>query len=1546
MSCAGREIFQITGCEKIVIQAIFVFLSVTFTTSIRMSLATCIKGTIRFTIIFLLVCYFGLIALINLSGIQRRLSDCVSAELSSLLQTEVTVGNIDLGFLNRIIIQNVKINDRQNREMFRVSRISATFDMPSLFHRKISISSVQLFGLDIRMNRENPDMPLNCQFIIDAFAPKDTVKKEMNIDLRINSVLIRRGQISYDVVSVPETKGRFNPGHIAINDLSATVSLKALRTDSLNLQLRRMSFNEQSGLQLKRFRFRLTANRERITLGDFSLALPGSVLSVDTFLISDFSPDEFPNINEQIRYSGNARATVTPADLSMFFPALSHFSDTVGMQMRFFGRGKRLSCPEFVVSGAGKEVMVRAEGTLDANSNTLPPYLYGNVSQVYCSEEGMKWLVRNINGGSSIPSTLERMKFLRFGGQVSGYPTKFTAHGLLQIDPGYVNANVTMYTDTLNGVKTLSGQVASEDFGLGQLLGKENQIGKASFNLELKDLKYSNRQFESYIKGTVTALEYNNYTYSQIVLDGNVRPGCFNGHMSIDDPNGSVRFDGSFVTDQVVPAINLKAVMKNFRPNRLNLTNKYEDTEFSLNLTADFRGNSIDDMLGQITIDSLTIDSEDNNLDFFMPYFNITAGSSESDDGKAIRINSPFLHGTLQGQYSYRSIAASIRKLIRKYIPSLLSEGRETHETSNKFRFSLSMENSDILSKAFNIPLTLQMPANLNGHVNDSTGDISISGYLPQFSYNGNQYEAGTLLCKNTNDTLECQFRLSALMKKGIMFNFSLFAQANDDRMHTTLYWGNNAQKTFSGKLDAVTTFFPKSPDKPFGTRIDINRSEIVLNDTVWHVHPATVSLAKDSIEIRNFLFEHADQHLRINGRIGKTDNDSCIAELKNIGFRYIMDMVQFHDVSFDGQISGKAQLLHLLKEPSMKAKLKIDNFLLNGALLGNADVTGMWNNEAEGIHLYADIRKDKDCTTIVDGHISPKQKGLDLNIQAGGTPLSFLQPFVQKIFDGVYGEAYGRVRLFGPFSQLDLEGAVKARMGMKVGILNTGFEAHADSVRITPGEIRFTDVRISDTEGHMGTANGTLYHSNMKDIRYRFSFNTDNMLVYNTSASTPEFPFYGQIYTTGNILIRGGRNQLNVDGTVRADAQTNFFYVFGSAAEATNSGFITFVDHTPRRKQLDTETEIYHYLNAKTEKNDEGEQTDVYINLQIEPTEQASMRIIMDPAAGDNILAHGTGNLRINFFNKGDFQIFGTYNITDGIYKMSLQNVIRKDFTLQPGGTVTFNGNPRNATMNVQAVYTVNSASLNDLIADASSSKGNVRVNCLLNLSGNLTSPDLKFDIELPTVSDEDQELVRSLTSTEEQMNTQIIYLLSVGKFYTYDIAAENSTMSDPTSSLAFNTLSGQLNNMLSEVINSQNWNIGTNLTTGERGWSDVEAEAILSGRLLNNRLIINGNFGYRENILQNTNFVGDFEAIWLLTPSGEFRLRGYNETNDRYFTKSTLTTQGIGLIYNKDFSHWSELLDWFLRRRRNRSTQQKQEDENKAAAQNETTPSVQNQN
>ena len=1217
------------------------------------------------------------------------------------------------------------------------------------------------------------------------------------------------------------------------------------------------------------------------------------------------------------------RARITLADFAMFVPALAHFNEAINLRMSLDGKGYQTKCTDIYISNNTQSLLLKAEAMINHWNEKNNMFLFGNLSQLEVDKEGINWLLYNLSGKNNVPDILKRIGSISFNGDISGYLNQLTTHGTLLTDVGSIRANVTMHSDTLTHLRSYSGKIISPELQLGTLLNQEKTLGSTTFDIELQGFKYHDGKAESYIKGVISSFTYKQYEYRNIMLDGQYTPGGFNGKLSLNDSNANIEINGHVATRQAVPDFNLKAVVRNFRPNDLNLTDQYKDTDMSLNLTADFSGHSIDDMKGKISIDSVQVNAPEKDQCYFLKNLSIFAGNVSNSQEKQIEIRSPFLNGFVKGNYSYRTLPASILKTLQRYIPSLLVLNKELPETNNDFQFNFQLEDTELFSKVFKIPVELYMPATLNGYFDDNRTRLQIRGYLPAFVYNDSYFESGTLLCNNTSDELQCQVRINKRLQKGAMINLAVNSRVSDDKLKTTIHWGNNVPSTFSGMVEAITSFRKSEESNRLSTMIDLRPSKIILNDTIWKIHPSQITIDKNLIEIDNFLFEHQNQYVRANGRIGKETTDSCLVDLSNINLQYVMDIIQFHAVKFNGLVTGRVHLHNVLDNPVMYTRLNVKDFSLNDALLGQGDIRGEWDNELGGVRLHADIKENDHYFTNVTGYVSPKEKGLNLNIQAGGTNLSFLQPFVENIFTNMQGRVFGRVRLYGPFSGLDLEGCAQADASMKVNILNTSFTAHADSFRISSGHFAFDNIQVTDPEGHTGLVNGALRHTKLKNLMYDFRFNTNNMLVYHTEKETPEFPFYGKIYTTGEVLLRGGNNTLTVDGTLRTDPQTKFTYVTATAAEATNTQFIKFVDKTPRRQQENIQTELYHHLNKTDHKEEEDTPTDTHINLQIEATPAATMRIVMDPIARDNISANGTGNLRINYYNKGDFQIFGNYNIEEGIYKMSMQNVIHKDFILQSGGTVSFNGNPREANLDVQAVYTVNSASLNDLVADASNTKGTVKVNCLLNLRGNLTAPTLKFDLDLPTVSDEDRELVRSLTSTEEQMNTQIIYLLSIGKFYTFDYA-NNANQSDATSSLAFSTLSGQLNNMLSQVIDSQNWNVGTNLSTGDKGWTDVEAEAILSGRLLNNRLIINGNFGYRDNPMRNTNFVGDFEAMWLLTKNGDFRLKGYNQTNDRYFTKSTLTTQGIGLMYKKDFTNWRELFDWILLKRRSKRNSQ----------------------
>ena len=260
----------------------------------------------------------------------------------------------------------------------------------------------------------------------------------------------------------------------------------------------------------------------------------------------------------------------------------------------------------------------------------------------------------------------------------------------------------------------------------------------------------------------------------------------------------------------------------------------------------------------------------------------------------------------------------------------------------------------------------------------------------------------------------------------------------------------------------------------------------------------------------------------------------------------------------------------------------------------------------------------------------------------------------------------------------------------------------------------------------------------------------------------------------------------------------------------------------------------------------------------------------------------------------------------------MSVRDVIRKDFTFLPDGTVVFGGDAMQAALNLTAKHTVPNVSLDDLSATGLG-LSNTRVDCIMKIGGVTREPVISFDFDIPNANEDEKQMVRSMLSSEEERDMQAIYLLGVGRFYSYGGMYDNKQRQGgmAMNSVLSSAISSRFNQIMSQALGGTGWTFGTNLRTGEQGWQELDAEALVSGKMLSGRLQFNGNFGYRENKYKmgRNNFIGDFDIQYRLSPRSPFSLKAYNQTNDRYFTRSSLNTQGIGLILKKDFGSLGEL-------------------------------------
>ena len=400
-----------------------------------------------------------------------------------------------------------------------------------------------------------------------------------------------------------------------------------------------------------------------------------------------------------------------------------------------------------------------------------------------------------------------------------------------------------------------------------------------------------------------------------------------------------------------------------------------------------------------------------------------------------------------------------------------------------------------------------------------------------------------------------------------------------------------------------------------------------------------------------------------------------------------------------------------------------------------------------------------------------------------------------------------------------------------------------------------------------------------------------------NTSYAQNEL-YYGKAKATGLVKIRGDVNNIIMDITAKTEKGTEMVIPISSGTEVSESSFITFVN----RDTISIEEEKEVNLSGIT------------LNFDLEVTPEATMKILLDPEG--EIEATGSGNIRLEITSLGAFNMYGDYIVDGGKYMFTLQNVIKKPFVIKKGGSISWHGDPYDAEVNIKAIYKVKT-SLNDIqgIGMDSSSVNSKRipVDCVLGLKGNLFSPEIKFNIDLPTSSDESKQLLYSAidTTNELEVNKQMLSLIVINRFTSDE---SDLTLGEGFGSTSYELLSNQLSSWLSKISND--FDIGVNYRPGDKITSD-ELEVALSTQLFNNRVLIDGNFGLggdqnTENQQKVSNIVGDVNIEVKITDDGRFRIKAFNRSNNDYFSDPLSPyTQGIGVFYRREFDKFEDLFN-----------------------------------
>lgn len=1476
-----------------------------------------IKG-LKYIIITLLTLFWIFYAtpaiLLRIPYVQQKVANTATSELSGRLGVPVRIGNVDIEWFNRLVLENLYLEDENGNLLFEANHVSAGFEILPLLKGKIVFSTARLFGFTANLKKETPASKLNLQFVIDAFASKDTVKKESNIDLRFNSILIRRGNFRYDVEDAPHTPGKFNAKHIDIKNISAKIAMKAFNKDSLNANIKKMSFDEASGFSLNKLSLNVVANKDSAIINNFEIKLPETDLKIDR---AHINMKEATDVNELLNHSpvvlNIAPSQICLKDLSAFVPAFRNFSEAIELSAEASGYINNIDLKRLTLKYSDKMLFI---GKMEMKGITHPEdaYIFGQVNKMYITTEGISGMANNFNEHPvTLPDAIVKLGTINFTGEISGFFDNLVAFGKFSSAIGSMQTDLIFGSDKENNIAAyLKGYLSTSTLHLDELFPEGNPYGTAKLDLTLDTHRPKNGSFSGDIKASIDELEYKGYKYENILLSGNFKKNGFNGVLDIDDPNGKLYAEGLFLHEGKNSMFNFTSRLEHFRPDSLHLADKYEAPDISCSLSADFTGNNIDNLEGSITLDSLAFLTAPDS--FFLKQFKVEATGHSLD--RHLTISSDILNGEVTGAYSFTTIVPSLMKTLKGYVPALINVTQKKQEVKeNNFSLLLTIENTEDISNTLKLPFTMLHQGRITGHYNNQYNRFRFEAYLPKFNIGKSMFEGGLLTCDNPEDKVNLQLKATNYNAKGLRNYLDLKVDAKDNQVNTLIGLANNKQRLFKADLSASTLFIEEEQEKgpaTLRTEISLNESPLTLNDSTWHIAPSTISIADGKIGIRNFSVSNGNEYLHMDGIVSKDPTDTLLLDLKQVELSYIFDILNIPVLQFAGKATGTFNITDLYGSRMLNTDLEVQNFSFNQVPLGRLNLFSEWDDQQKGILMLGSIYKNDTTWTDVSGYVYPvgKNAGLSLFFGANDLNLAFLHPFVENVAKNMQGRGFGNVHLHGPFKALNVEGdAYVLDGGLGIEYLNT-YYTFSDSIHLTQDAIIGRGVTVHDKFGNSGKVNLTVNHKHFKDVSFDVDVQTNNMLVFDAPQKQNPLIF-GTVFGTGTASIRGNGQLINFDINMRSDSKTSVKLDFMNNSSAADYDFITFVDKKKLREMaLTAPADSIRPLIFK----DEDDGAELRMNFLLDITPDARIELIMDPIAGDKIAGNCSGSLQIQYGTKTDLRMYGNIGIVEGNYNFSLQRLIHKDFKIRDGSIINFRGDPFEATMNVNAIYNL-TANIQDLDASfaSESARRNIPVNCVLNLDGVLRNPTISFDLELPGSNEELERQVKSLVDTEDMMTKQIVYLLVLNKFYTPEYT-NNQFKSNDFSAVASSAISSQISSLMNSFTDKVQ--LGTNIRTSQDGIEDTEVEMLLSSQLLNNRLIFNGNFGYKNNANQKNAFIGEFDLEYLLTPSGDIRLKAYNHTIDMYmFLKQALTTQGVGIMYKKDFTRFSDI---FRRRKK----------------------------
>jgi len=1120
----------------------------------------------------------------------------------------------------------------------------------------------------------------------------------------------------------------------------------------------------------------------------------------------------------------------------------------------------------------------------------------------------------------SLPEMLTRLGTIRTSGTYEGSIYKFTTKLKARTDLGTLSTDARLGFSKDYADATYDGNIQLDQFDLGAFL-EDSLLGQFTLTAEIDGQGLQLEQINAKIVASVAHFSYNDYVYDSLNIDGSVKEGLFYGGANMKDKNLSFSFDGSAPVDGKMENLDFHLVLDTINLDQLNLYSSPLGAR--ADLTLDANQLDIENWRGGLKIHDFAISDSSN----YYRADSIIVKSIQTEEGqRSLVIDADFIHGRLTGNYQLATLGREISDWVSVYFPisklifppdtagqGIVAEELVPPTPDTEVQMELSLSDPSKLTDWL-LPELKQLDTfHLSLDFNPRSSKWLLDAWSSVIQYGDYQIDSLRMTSRATDKAMS--FRVFSkelsLGENTIVPRPAVEFNLEDQKLTSQLLANSLIKDSVLWRLGTIMT----AEDETFKMRL---ATDPVFNGIEWTIaQDNRLSLMENGdYQITSLHLRKDEQELLIDGiRDQQSGKEKISMEFRQFLLQTLNPLLDLPNDYMTGQIYGKAQLNQLQTNLNYTTEIEVKDWLVDSTRIGDVRIDATQVLAEDAIQVGVTLISEKNNLKIA-GEYDISERRFDLTGDIDYLTMRTFDPFLLGLISNSEGGLSGQFQLTGTPQKPLLKGQLKVtEASTKVEYTGTRFLVENGSVSFTENTVDLGEWTLKDELGNPATLKGKIAHRYFQDMKLGLNFQAKKFQFFNTTAANNEL-FYGRLMLDAVVDIDGSPEHPRFRISAETSPQTQFFVVpLTDEQNIVADDYIIF--GKPQLDSLGRDTSLVDKYQLKTIGLD--------LSLDLNLKDNAELQIIVDPLTGDKLVCRGNANLSVDMNENGEVNIFGTYELAEGQYNFSYEQLAKRQFQLLKNSRITFAGDPLAARMDITAAY-VTRVPLSDLlenqlteqegIARAGAQRTDVRV--LLRMQGDLADPQLTFDIEL--VGDPQGELIQEaqnrlaqLRNTPSELNTQVFGLLLFNGFIKENAGQTlaNAGQSAVWSSVG-KLVSNKLNQLADQYLNGLSVNIGLDAyKPGVSGNSDLvtELEVSLSKKLFNDRLNIkvggNLNVGGSSENGQGvaTNFAGDFALEYALTPSGNYQLRVYRRSDFDALNQSNVTRSGAGFSLKKQF-------------------------------------------